>query len=112
MTWWELDATSAICIRPASTSRVFPCSCRKNFLIPLVAPDHHPPRHPFLDPGRHRGAIGGLTLGVGIGIVYWAVSALTEAMGAIGQLPPFMAAWSPDAVFVFLGLYFFFKMPT
>ena len=39
-------------------------------------------------------------------------SALTEAMGAVGQLPPMLAAWAPDTVFGFLGLYFFLKMPT
>jgi len=44
--------------------------------------------------------------------VYWAISALLEAMGGIGQLPPFLSAWSPDLIFFFLGLYFFFKMPT
>ena len=33
------------------------------------------------------GAIGGIALGIGIGIAYWAVSALMEAMGGIGQLP-------------------------
>jgi lipopolysaccharide export LptBFGC system permease protein LptF len=33
-------------------------------------------------------------------------------MGGIGQLPPFLAAWSPDLIFFFLALYFFFKMPT
>ncbi len=59
-----------------------------------------------------RGAIGGIAMGIGIGIFYWAVSALFEAMGGIGQLPPQLAAWSPDLIFLFLGLYFFFKMPT
>ncbi len=59
-----------------------------------------------------RGAVGGLAVGVGIGIVYWASAALFEAMGAVGQLPPFVAGWAPDAIFLFVGLYFFLKMPT
>ena len=33
-------------------------------------------------------------------------------MGSVGQLPAVMAAWAPDAMFLFLGLYFFLKMPT
>jgi lipopolysaccharide export LptBFGC system permease protein LptF len=33
-------------------------------------------------------------------------------MGGIGQLPPLLAGWAPDIIFIFLGLYFFFKMPT
>jgi lipopolysaccharide export LptBFGC system permease protein LptF len=44
--------------------------------------------------------------------VYWAASALTEAMGSVGQLPPLLAGWAPDTIFGFLGLYFFLKMPT
>ena len=59
-----------------------------------------------------RGAIGGLALAVGIGIVYWAIAALFEAMGSIGQLPPLLAAWSPDAIFGFLAVYFFLRVPT
>jgi LPS export ABC transporter permease LptF/LPS export ABC transporter permease LptG len=59
-----------------------------------------------------RGAVGGLAAGVGIGIVYWATAALFEAMGAVGQLPPFVAGWAPDAIFFFVGLYFFLKMRT
>jgi lipopolysaccharide export system permease protein len=53
-----------------------------------------------------------VALGVGIGVAYWAIAALLEAMGGVGQLPPLLAGWSPDIVFFFLGLYFFFKMPT
>jgi LPS export ABC transporter permease LptF/LPS export ABC transporter permease LptG len=59
-----------------------------------------------------RGAVGGIALAVGIAVVYWATSALFEAMGAIGQLPPTMAAWAPDAIFAFLGAYFFLRIPT
>jgi lipopolysaccharide export LptBFGC system permease protein LptF len=59
-----------------------------------------------------RGAVGGLALAVGIGIAYWATSALFEAMGAVGQLPPLLAGWAPDGIFFFLGAYFFLKMPT
>jgi lipopolysaccharide export system permease protein len=59
-----------------------------------------------------RGAIGGVAIGVGIGVFYWAVAALLQAMGGVGQLPPLLAGWSPDLIFLFLGLYFFFKMPT
>jgi LPS export ABC transporter permease LptF/LPS export ABC transporter permease LptG len=59
-----------------------------------------------------RGAIGGLALAVGISVIYWCMARLFEAMGAVGQLPPLLAAWSPDAIFLFLGAYCFLKMPT
>jgi lipopolysaccharide export LptBFGC system permease protein LptF len=53
-----------------------------------------------------------LAVAVGVAIVYWATAALFEAMGSVGQLPPLLAAWAPDAIFGFLGVYFFLKMPT
>ena len=59
-----------------------------------------------------RGAVGGLALGIGIGVIYWSAAALFEAMGAVGQLPAVMAGWAPDAIFLFLGLYFFLRIPT
>ncbi|MGH9738971.1 MAG: LPS export ABC transporter permease LptF [Candidatus Acidiferrales bacterium] len=59
-----------------------------------------------------RGAVGGIALAVGIAVVYWATSALFEAMGTVGQLPPTLAAWAPDAIFVLLGAYFFLRIPT
>ena len=59
-----------------------------------------------------KAAAGGLAVAVGVAIVYWATAALFEAMGSVGQLPPLLAAWSPDAIFGFLGVYFFLKMPT
>jgi lipopolysaccharide export system permease protein len=59
-----------------------------------------------------RGAVGGVALGVAISIVYWAIAALLEAMGGVGQLPPLLSGWSPDIIFFFLGMYFIFRMPT
>jgi len=84
----------------------------KKLAYPLIAPISMMLAVPFALFVGSRGAIGGIAIGVGVGISYWALSALTEAMGGIGQLPPFLAAWSPDLVFFFLALYFFFKMPT
>jgi LPS export ABC transporter permease LptF/LPS export ABC transporter permease LptG len=84
----------------------------KKIAYPLMAPVSMLLAIPFAFLVGARGAIGGVALGVGIAVVYWAVAALLEAMGGVGQLPPFLAGWSPDIIFFFLGLYFFFKMPT
>ncbi len=84
----------------------------KKIAYPLIAPISMLLAIPFAILVGSRGAIGGIALGVAIGICYWAVAALLEAMGGIGQLPPMLAAWSPDLVFFFLGTYFFLKMPT
>jgi LPS export ABC transporter permease LptF/LPS export ABC transporter permease LptG len=80
--------------------------------FPLIAPIIMLLAIPFALLVGTRGAIGGVALGVAIGIVYWTAARLLDAMGVVGQLPPFLSAWSTDITFFFLGLYFFFKMPT
>ena len=84
----------------------------KKLAYPLMAPIIVLLGIPFAAVFRARSTMGGVALSVAIGIAYWAVSALFEAMGSVGQLPPFLAAWSPDTIFAFLGIYFFLKMPT
>jgi len=84
----------------------------KKIAYPLIAPISILLAIPFAFLVGTRGAVGGVALGVLIGILYWAVAALLEAMGGVGQLPPLLAGWSPDLIFLFLGLYFFLKMPT
>jgi LPS export ABC transporter permease LptF/LPS export ABC transporter permease LptG len=84
----------------------------KKLAYPLIAPISMMLAIPFAFLVGSRGAIGGVALGVGIGIIYWAIAALLEAMGGIGQLPPMLAGWSPDLIFFFFALYFFLKMPT
>jgi LPS export ABC transporter permease LptF/LPS export ABC transporter permease LptG len=84
----------------------------KKLAYPLIAPVSMLLAIPFALLVGMRGALGGVAVGVGIGIAYWAASALLEAMGGVGQLPPLLAGWSPDLIFFFFGMYFFFKMPT
>jgi LPS export ABC transporter permease LptF/LPS export ABC transporter permease LptG len=84
----------------------------KKLAYPLIAPISMMLAIPFALLVGSRGAIGGVALGVAIGIIYWAIAALLEAMGGIGQLPPMLAGWSPDLIFFFFALYFFLKMPT
>ena len=84
----------------------------KKLAYPLIAPISMLLAIPFALLVGMRGALGGVALGVAIAITYWANSALLEAMGGVGQLPPLLAGWSPDLIFFFFGMYFFFKMPT
>ncbi|HEY6944302.1 MAG TPA: LPS export ABC transporter permease LptF [Candidatus Acidoferrum sp.] len=85
---------------------------QKKWAYPLMAPVSMLLAIPFALLVGTRGAIGGVALGVGIAVVYWAIAELLYAMGGVGQLPPLLAGWSPDIIFFFLGMYFFFKMPT
>ena len=112
MTWWELERYIGDLRQAGFDVARLSVQLQKKLSFPLVAPIIILLAIPFSILVGTRGAVGGVALGVGIAIVYWAASALTEAMGAVGQLPPLLAAWAPDTVFGFLGLYFFLKMPT
>jgi LPS export ABC transporter permease LptF/LPS export ABC transporter permease LptG len=59
-----------------------------------------------------KGALSGIALSIGIAIVYWSTSSLFEAMGNLSQLPPAMAAWSPDILFGLAGAYLLLRIKT
>jgi len=67
---------------------------------------------PFSLSAAKKGAITGVAVAVGIAVVYTVVSRLFEAMGDISQLPPALAAWSPDLIFALAGAYLILKIPT
>ncbi len=67
---------------------------------------------PFALSAGKRGALAGVATAIGIGVFYWTISGLFEAMGNLSQLPPTVAAWSPNLVFAFVGGYLILRMPT
>lgn len=112
MNWWQLrNYIGSLQKAGFETSRLS-VEWHKKIAFPLIATIIVFLAIPFSLLVGTRGAVGGIALAVGIGIAYWSVAALFEAFGAVGQLPPFLAAWAPDAIFAFAGLYFFLKMPT
>jgi len=112
MDWWELRGYIARLRRSGFDVARFSVQLHKKLAFPLVAPIVIMLAIPFSILVGSRGAVGGLGLGVGLAVVYWATAALFEALGGVGQLPPILSAWSPDFIFLFCGLYFFLKMPT
>jgi len=112
MNWWELKQYITELGRAGFDVARLSVQLQRKLSFPLMAPAIILLAVPFSILVGTRGAVGGVALGVGIAIVYWAASALTEAMGAFGQLPPLLAGWAPDTIFGFLGLYFFLRMPT
>ena len=67
---------------------------------------------PFALSAGKRGTMAGVATAIGIAVVYTVISGLFEAMGNISQLPPTLAAWSPDIIFALLGGYMILKVPT
>jgi LPS export ABC transporter permease LptG/LPS export ABC transporter permease LptF len=75
------------------------------FVVTLIA-------IPFSFTVGRKGALSGVALSIGIAIVYWSASSLFEAMGNLNQLPPAMAAWSPDVLFGLAGVYLLLRVRT
>jgi len=101
MNWRQLgDYISSLRQAGFDTARLS-VQWHRKFAFPLIAAVIVFLSAPFAFLVGTRGAIGGLALAVGVGIVYWSAAALFEAMGSIGQLPPLI-----------LAVYFILKMPT
>ena len=112
MDWFELRSYIDKLRHSGFDVARFSVQLYKKLSFPLIAPVVILLAIPFSILVGSRGAVGGLALGVGLAVIYWATAALFEAMGGVGQLPPFLSAWSPDLIFLFCGLYFFLRMPT
>lgn len=112
MSWTELRRYIAGLQRAGFDAANLRVQWHVKLAFPLIAPVSILLAIPFAFLVGTRGAVSGIAVGVGIGIAYWIMSRLLEALGGVGQLPPLLAGWSPDIVFFFLGMYFFFKMPT
>ncbi len=67
---------------------------------------------PFALTTGPKGAISGIALSIAIALLYWSLSSLFEAMGNLHQLPPLVAAWSPDVFFGLGGVYLLLRVRT
>ncbi len=85
---------------------------QKKFAFPLITLVMAILAVPFALSAARRGAITGVATAVGIALVYWTVSGLSESMGNVSQLPPGLAAWAPDLFFGLIGGYLILKVPT
>ncbi len=51
------------------------------------------------------GVLIGIGMSIGIGLLYYAVIAISLAFGKAGLLPPFISAWLGNGIFAILGIY-------
>ncbi len=84
----------------------------RKFSVPLFALIMAMISAPFAFMTSNRGAMAAVGVSFIIAIAYWSVSQLFEQIGNLNQLPPEVAAWSPDAVFLLAGLYLMARMKT
>lgn len=84
----------------------------RKFAVPLFVLIMAVISTPFAFFSGNRGAMAPIGISLGIAICYLALSKLFEQMGSVGQLPPQLAAWSPDAIFLLAGMYFMMRVRT
>ena len=84
----------------------------KKFAVPLFAFIMAMISIPFAFMTGNRGAMAGVGVSIGIAIAYWTISSVFEQVGNVGQLPPALAAWSPDALFSLVGAWLLARLRT
>ena len=62
---------------------------------------------PFAFRLERRGALYGLGVAIGLGIVFMAVFAFFRTLGEVGAFPAVVAVWSPSTIFALLASYLF-----
>ena len=84
----------------------------RKFSFPLIALLVTLIAIPFSLIEASKGLVAGVALSMGIAIAYWSLSSLLEEMGNLHQLPPALAAWSPDILFALCGAYLLLRVRT
>jgi LPS export ABC transporter permease LptG/LPS export ABC transporter permease LptF len=82
----------------------------RKFSVPLFAMIMAIIAVPFAFLVGNRGAMTGIGVSLAIALSYWGISIFFEKIGDVNQLPPAMAAWSPNAVFGLAGTYLMMRM--
>jgi lipopolysaccharide export LptBFGC system permease protein LptF len=82
----------------------------KKFSVPLFALIMAMISIPFGFLVGNRGAMAGIGVSIGIAMAYWGIGQLFEQIGNANQLPPGVAAWSPDVLFALAGTYLLLRM--
>jgi lipopolysaccharide export system permease protein len=112
MNFQELEAYIAELRQSGFDTVALQVQLQKKFSVPLFAVIMAMVSIPFAFVAGNRGAMAGVGISFAIAIAYWSVGQVFEQVGNLSQLPPPVAAWSPDAIFLLLGLYFLARMRT
>lgn len=67
---------------------------------------------PFAFRAGRRGAMAGAGLALGLAVVYYIFLATFRQLGAVGMMPPMLAAWSPDLIFSGVGIFRMISLRT
>jgi LPS export ABC transporter permease LptF/LPS export ABC transporter permease LptG len=112
MNWWELKQYISKLRQAGFDVARLSVQLQEKLAFPLAVPIALVLAIPFSTRVVKGGLVRGATLALGVSFAYRGAAILCEALGAAGLLPPGLAAWSPDIVFLLAGFNLFIKMPT
>src|SRR5579864_2900696 len=110
MNSWELEAYIQDLQQSGFDTVRLRVQLYKKFSVPLFALIMAMISIPFGFLVGNRGAMAGIGVSIGIAMAYWGVGQLFEQVGNANQLPPGLAAWSPDVLFALAGSYLLLRM--
>jgi lipopolysaccharide export LptBFGC system permease protein LptF len=82
-----------------------PAAALQTFVLAMLA-------LPFAFSIGRRGALTGIGVGLACGMLFLILAAFCTKLGEVGSLPPPLAAWSPNLVFLLFAGYRMTKMRT
>jgi len=112
MNFEELESYIAELKRSGFDTTALQVQFHKKFSKPLFALILALVSIPFAFLAGNRGAMTGVGISLGILLLYWSADQLSEQVGNLGLLSAATAAWTPDAIFSLIGLYFLARMRT
>jgi LPS export ABC transporter permease LptG/LPS export ABC transporter permease LptF len=83
---------------------------QKKFSVPIFAFIMALISVPFAFLVGNRGAMAGIGVSIAIGMSYLGIDKFFEQIGNVNHLSPAVAAWAPDALFAFAGMYLLLRM--
>lgn len=67
---------------------------------------------PFAFKIGKRGALYGVGIALGLGVIYWLIYGIFSKFGEVGNLPPLLSAWSANILFALAAVYMFLHVET
>ena len=113
MSWAELGDYIAELQQSGLDANRLVVQWHKKFAFPSIALVMVLLAFPFgLAAGQRGGAVGGIALGIGLGLLYWVMTGFFEALGNFALLPPVLAGWGPNMLFAAAGVYLILQVET
>lgn len=112
MSYWELRSYIAGLQRSGYDVARLSVELARKLAYPMITVIMALLAFPFALTVGRRGAVAGVSIAVAVAITYWICDGLLEALGNLNQLPPLLAAWAPDLIFLAAGVYLLLRVPT